>query len=396
MSINMSHVRFAAFAGLVAASASLFAEDAASAKRELSLNYANVETNLSTIRTFAEAPKTFDALNAADEDLARFGFPARPDPLAEPEHYAMWTRAMQAAKIRWRGKLKTIQAEKRPSDSPLSSERMESSVPAASVPATSTSYDWSGVVLTKNLSAYNRSQSFSDIYSLMTVQVGQLPFGAECNPNVSEVEFDQYTWVGLNGYVKNAAIQPGSSRGALWGGVWTQVQCNPYVPLPATYHAMIGWTPGLNIMAFNVNPGDMVYAEVGAPVGGTQPSYLFIEDLTTLTYTAYSVSVPAGLTYVGDTAEWIVSRPCCRASGYPLALLNTGETFFDGGAALDYAGHTLYPGSQAASTQLLTMRDDYNDQSIELVNQGATGYEGNHGVMLQTTGCAWSGPCPVR
>lgn len=396
MFAKMSHLRFAALAGLVAASGSLFAEDTALAKRELSLNYANLETNLPAIRTYAEAPKSFDAANASDEDLARFGFPARPDPQAEPEHYAMWTRAMQAARIRWRGQIRPVPAEKTSSDSPLSSERMESSVVPASIPATSASYNWSGVVLTKSLSAYSRAQSFSDIYSLMSVPVGQLPFETGCNPNVDDPEFDQMTWVGLNGYVKNAGIQPGPARGALIGGVWTLVECGPYGPFYTGYFATFGWTPGFNFYAFNVHPGDMVYAEVGAPAGGTQPSYLFIEDLTTLTYAAYSVSVPPEYTYVGDTAEWIVSRPCCRASGYPNPLLNTGETFFDGGAALDNAGNTLYPGSQATSTQILTMRDDDNDQNIELVNQGATGYEGNHGLMFQTTGCAWSGPCLVK
>ena len=397
MFARMSHLRFAAVAGLAAASASLFAQNAASAKRELSLNYANLGTNVSTIRTFAEAPKNFDAVNASDEDLARFGLPARPDPQAEPEHYAVWTRAMQAAKVRWHGQVKTIQTEKRPSESPLSSERMEPSVVAAAAPATPTSYDWSGVVLTKNLNAYSPSQSFGDIYSLMTVQVGQLPFETGCNPNVVEPEFDQLTWVGLNGYVKNAGIQPGPTRGALIGGVYSFIQCNIFGNASQPYYyATYGWTPGANFLAFPVRPGDMVYTEVGAPVGGTQPSYLFIEDLTTLTYAAYTVGVPAGYTYVGDTAEWIVSRLCCRASGYPYALLNTGETFFDGGAALDNAGNTLYPGSQDASTQVLTMRDDYNDQNIELVYQGASGYEGNHAVMLQTTGCAWSGPCVVR
>ena len=384
-----------ALASLVAASTSLFASDAASAKRELSLNYANLETNVSTIHTFAEAPKNFDAVNADDEDLARFGLPARPDPQEEPEHYAMWTRAMQAAKIRWHGQLKPNPAEKGPLDTPLSTERMEPLAVAAPLPSRSTSYNWSGVVLTKNLSAYSRTQSFGDIYSLMTVQVGQLPFGTGCNPNVDAPEFDQYTWVGLNGYIKGAGIQPGPTRGALVGGVRSLVQCNPYVPFFTAYYAIVGWT-GSELVAFDVHPGDIVYAEVGAPAGGTQPSYLFIEDLTTLTYTAYTIGVPSRYTYIGDTAEWIVSRPCCRASGYPNPLLNTGETFFDGGAALDNAGNTLYPGSQATSTQLLTMRDDYNDQNIELVYQGASGYEGNHGVMLQTTGCAWSGPCPVK
>lgn len=382
--------------GVITVSSPLFSADTTSLQTELTANYANFATNVSSIRSFAEAPKNFDMINASDDERAHFGFPARPDSKAEPEHYAQWARAMQAAKIHWQGQLKLAPSSKNSVDTSLTTETVEAqTTTAATGPTSSTSLDWSGVVLTKNLSSYSPTQSFRDIYSLITVQVAQLPFGGSCNPNVGETEFDQMSWVGLNGYIKGAAIQPGSRRGALMGGVWSFIQCSPYVPDYTGYFATFGWS-GANYFAFPVNPGDIVYTEVTAPAGGTQPSYLFIEDLTTLTYNAYTVSVPSGYTFVGDSAEWIVSRPCCRASGYPYELLNTGETFFDGGAALDNAGHTLYPGSQEPSTQLLTMRDDYNSQPIQLVYQGAAGYEGSHAVMLQTTGCVWSGGCVVK
>ena len=381
---------------LIAGSIPLFSADTTSIQMELTANYANLGTNISSIRSFAEAPKNFDVINASDDERARFGFPTRPDPKAEPAHYAQWTRAMQAAKIHWQGQLKAAPSPKSSADTSLATETVEpQAATAATGPTSSTSLDWSGVVLTKNLNGYSPTQSFRDIYSLITVQVAQLPFGGSCNPNFGETEFDQISWVGLNGYVKGAAIQPGSNRGALMGGVWSFIQCSPWVPNYTGYFATFGWT-GANYLAFPVHPGDIVYTEVTAPAGGTQPSYLFIEDLTTLTYNSYTISVPSGYTFVGDSAEWIVSRPCCRGTGYPYELLNTGETFFDGGAALDNAGKTLYPGSQDPSTQLLTMRDDYGSQNIQLVYQGASGYEGSHAVMLQTTGCVWSGGCVVK
>jgi hypothetical protein len=77
---------------------------------------------------------------------------------------------------------------------------------------------------------------------------------------------------------------------------------------------------------------------------------------------------------------------------WPLA--NTGSIFFDGGAVENQSGALFYPGSQAALTQVLTMTDDAGDQAIELTNQGSgTGYEGEHALFFQTTGCAWSGGC---
>ncbi|MGA8438341.1 MAG: hypothetical protein WB762_14400 [Candidatus Sulfotelmatobacter sp.] len=99
---------------------------------------------------------------------------------------------------------------------------------------------------------------------------------------------------------------------------------------------------------------------------------------------------------VGNRADWIVDRICCDGPTpngvWPLA--NTSAIFFDGGAVQNGSGARFYPGSQASSTQILTMTDDAGDQSIELVNQGSgTSYEGEHGLFFQTTGCAWSGGC---
>jgi hypothetical protein len=357
--------------------------------RELYLNTATVATNIAGVQTFAEPPSNFDPVNASDEDLAQYGFPARPDVQAEPDHYAAWKRAMLAAKKRWHGELKSIPTMKQPSESPLANLMMEktSSDVVTPGPVTATSFNWSGVVLTKNLTKYNPKNSFRDIYSFFTVATGELPFGATCDL------YNQMTWIGLDGYVKNYAIQPANYLYSLLGGLYSSWDCTTGRPY---YNAFFGWDPTLFQSAFAVNAGDIVYAEVGAPPNGNQPSYLFLEDLTTLTYQSFSVQLPYGETFIGNTAEWIVERHCCRNDGYPYPLLNTIDTFFDGGAALDYAGNTLYPGSQATTTQVLTMRDDDNDENIELIYQGSSGYEGQHGLLLQTTGCAYTGGCTEK
>jgi len=74
-------------------------------------------------------------------------------------------------------------------------------------------------------------------------------------------------------------------------------------------------------------------------------------------------------------------------------LANTIGISFEGAAASNGSGKTFYPGSQATSTAILTMRDDGNTQNIEIVNQGNSGFQGQHSLFLQTTGCAYTGGC---
>jgi hypothetical protein len=342
---------------------------------------ATVATNIPRIRTFAEAPQGFDPLAAADAELAAYGFPPRPDPTAEPDHYALWKRVMSAARIHWHGALETVPTAR---GAPAPGIGVEASSPQAAIAAAkSTSINWGGVVLTKALTKWNAGQSFRDIYTIMTVPVGQPAFGAaECDDHFTR------TWAGLNGYAKNSVTQPGAGQGALIGGFQVYTSCSS---ADTNYYAIFGWEPADLQVAFFVNPGDLVYTEVASPPQGVYDSYLFIEDLTTLTYSAYSI--PVSYTFIGNSAEWVVERPCCESGGIPYPLVNSIATYFDGGAALDNAGHTLYPGSQASSTQVITMRDDAGDQTILDVSTGSAGYEGLHGISLATTGCAYAGGC---
>ena len=74
-------------------------------------------------------------------------------------------------------------------------------------------------------------------------------------------------------------------------------------------------------------------------------------------------------------------------------LPNTIDISFEGAEVLNSSGAAFYPGSQATSTVVMTMRDDNNTQPIELVNQGSTGFQGLHSLLFQTTGCAYTGGC---
>ena len=87
-----------------------------------------------------------------------------------------------------------------------------------------------------------------------------------------------------------------------------------------------------------------------------------------------------------------VCKQSRRRSYLPLA--NTISIFFDGGAALALNGKTYYPGASSAATVVMTMMDDLDSQNIEIVSQGSgAGSEGQHALMFQTTGCAFTGGC---
>ena len=52
-----------------------------------------------SIHTYPEPPKGFNPVTATDVELATYGFPPRPDKQTDPDHYALWERAMRAARF---------------------------------------------------------------------------------------------------------------------------------------------------------------------------------------------------------------------------------------------------------------------------------------------------------
>jgi Peptidase A4 family len=349
------------------------------ATRNLYVSAANVPTNIAGVNTFATPPEGFNALVATDEELATYGLPLRPDKQLDAQHYASWERAMAAAKIRWNGELKPIPSSRRGvmQVNRSSSQQLEAQLTG---PKNVSTFNWSGVALTNTLKKWNAKTSIYDIYSVFSVPTSQLPFGspAQCTTPY----WTELSWVGLDGY--NPFLV---DNGALQGGMESVIDCG--VPTPV-YYAYIGWG-NLNTV-FRVNGGDVMYVEVSNSLGGLNPGYVFVEDLSTLTYNAYSVPND-GIPLVGNSAQWVVERLCCGNTGYPYPLLNTISIFFDGGAALNLSGRVFYPGSNASSTVIMTMVDDGDTQNIEVVNRGSVGYEGEHGLWFQDVGCAFAGGC---
>jgi hypothetical protein len=358
------------------------------AVRAIYLSAANVPTNIAGINTYPEPPRGFNPLTASDEELASYGFPIRPDKQADPDHYRMWERAMIAAKIRWHGELKTRALPDHGMPLVPPAHTAQGVQPQTATKASNT--EASGVILNSGVSKWG-SGSFADMWSVINVPVVTQPFA---NGSCADGWYYSMSLVGIDGYVfyspatGHPLFQPGETT-----GVEEAFYC--YTGGPSMYAAVFGWGTVLN-QAFALNPGDSFYTEIHA-FGGCNNGSAFIEDLRTLTYNSYTLSNPcfAGA-QTGRYANWIVFRPPFGNGGQtdglsPLA--NTINISFDGAEVLNLAGKPFYPGSQATSTQVLTMTDSGMDQATELVNQGSTGFQGQHSLFFETTGCAYTGGC---
>lgn len=352
------------------------------------MSAASVPTNISGVYTYPEPPNNFSPLTASNEELATYGFPTRPDKQADPDHYTLWERAMKAAKHRWNGELKPLRINARASTGPAlkpAEDQLSAAATAATGPIKANNEQASGVLLNNGLTHWSSTSSFTDIWSVITVPVTQLPF--DNTTGCTGSNYWSVSLVGIDGYRFGSLFQPEEAVGVL-----QRINC------PQTYtinSAVFGWEEAFQT-AFSLNPGDAFYTEVHA-FGGCNNGSAFIEDLTTLTYNAYTITNPCDTVQNGRTANWIVYRPPfgnkSQLIGGNSPLANTLQISFDGAEVLNTSGTAFYPGSQATSTVVMTMREDSDTEAIELVNQGSSGYQGLHSLWFQTTGCAFTGGC---
>jgi hypothetical protein len=382
--------------GLSLSSLATAESDAAQAIRA---SGANVPTNIPGVYTYAEPPKEFNPVTAADVELATYGFPPRPDKQANPDGYAVWERVVKAAKIHWNGELKPLPTHGRERIPAGSSPMSHAAQPQATGPLQVATINTSGVVLTNKQLKWSDVNSFDAVYATFSVPTPALPYGITCSPPGSYgVGAEEYSLVGIDGLFVGDGVEGANPafEAGLAGGVYELSGCGQG---DAAALAVFGYFwpgySGQRYAAFNPNIGDVFFADVFAT--GPNNAYVYLSDLTTYTAAEYSVSTP-GL--IGQNVAWMVSRSCCdNPNLYGTSqLANTASVFFDNG----YAGtanetaqgkFTHYPGSQATSTRILTMTDDKGDQSIETVTQGSAGNEGLHALSFTTVNCAYSGGC---
>jgi hypothetical protein len=337
---------------------------------------AAVRTNIDGVRTFVAPPANFDAVNATDETLATYGFPPRPNKDTDPVSFARWAKAMVASKVRWTGELKRTGAYSRPARPAAPPATAAAATAGSATPATLFYYNWSGFVNTNTLTKYNAKTSFYYVVSEFNVPA--------VNPPSCDGGYDwEVSWNGIDGNQDgNALLQGGSS---------SQVYCKG-TDESWSYYAWVEWWPAYSILEeFTVNPGDDMYVETW-DTSATQ-GYVYLVDETTGVSGIYGLTPNGGAGLIGNSAEYIVERPCCRSGNdYPLA--NYVWDFWANSWAYNFTTYdagkatTFYPGSTAATTDLVEM---VNDQDSEVISIPTA--QGKYGVFFEATGCTTGGGC---
>jgi hypothetical protein len=284
---------------------------------------------------------------------------------------------MALAKIHWNGELRALPGGglKIPSGSPPLPEEDQSET---SGPKQIQTNNASGVIVASGQKAFTEN-SITGVSSHITVPTVEAP-----SSDIVSCPAEGYVViaaVGIDGFVFNTGDGYGYDP-QLEAGLYEQLSCYNDLYYFATFAFQ-----GVYNVAFDVNPGDVFNAAANT-LGGSR-SDVFLQDLITETYASYNVAT-SGI--VGATANWTVERLCC-SNNEPIALANTVSIAFGYAIAGSESEKFFYPGSQAKTTEVLTMTDDAGDQGTEIVIQGSAGNEGLRGLWFETTGCASIGGC---
>ena len=150
-------------------------------------------------------------------------------------------------------------------------------------------------------------------------------------------------WVGLDGDGSSDVLQDGTEQEIETYSVldisWTATN----------YYAWTEWFP-LNeqqISNFPVNPGDEIYAYSYIGTGDIpningNTGYFFMENLTTGHSVSLSTAIPKGVTFHGNSAEWVMERPAVNnnltdLADYRTANMSSAYMLRNGGTFMAYS-----------------------------------------------------------
>ncbi len=313
-----------------------------------------IKTNLAGVTTIAAPPEGFDPLMASDSDLAYFGFPPRPDPSADEKAYASWRRAMLAASSR-------ITPALEPSEAVTGAAKETSPRPEVA-PTALNSYNWSGDVGFSGTNSYGSSSFYFAIAEYMVPRVRQ-PLG-KCSGGWDYAQ----AWVGIDGWGSGDVLQAGTEMDAYCHGSNTSEK----------YYFWYGWYPNgqTRVSNLSVEPGDQVYVEVWNTTATAGHAYLF--NYRTNKTVTINFSAPAGTTLVGNSTEWIISRPTVK--GILAQLSGFNAQYFSSAYAGTFASTVVV--ADGSSTFPVTMLDDQTNAETYTTLLGPEAF------LVQTEGTA--------
>lgn len=132
--------------------------------------------------------------------------------------------------------------------------------------------------------------------------------------------YEVAVWVGIDGwYGTTDVLQAGTTSAVtVSGGKVTGTSYFPWIEWFGN-----NWQPESD---FTVSPGDSILCTVCAPFSNTHGTAMFT-NLTTSTSANYGIEPPAGVSLIGNVAEWIVEDPGqLNKQLYPFP--NYGQTTF--------------------------------------------------------------------
>lgn len=308
-----------------------------------------VPTNLPGVRAFTQPPAAFDARLASDEELAAWGYPARPNITASSAERARWEQQVNPTLRRIVPYLEQREGRyHRPVSGLTMGERQSRTNTIAA-----TSSNWSGMVLVPASGA----QPYSSVRSAWIVPaVKQAPGTCSGNWDYSS------QWVGLGGFNDAFLLQAGSAA---------NVFCDIGGNIPE-YFPWIEWLPAAETVLYEnashallpFASGDYVVVTITATNWNsgvsTSGTLVFVDNTqgwsVSLTFTAASLG---GSQVTGQAAEWIVERTDVNGSFATLPDYVANAWAFARAQDLGAAYH--YPGTPGTSSAYqLTMLDDSN------------------------------------
>ena len=238
-------------------------------------------------------------------------------------------------------------------------------------------YNWSGVANTiPGLTSWNGQSSFYYVISEFNVPVAEQAFTGT-GGYVCDGGWDwEVSWNGIDGFNNGDVLQ---------GGSLSMAYCNG--GSRSTYYCgCVEWYPSYNILCqFEVNPGDDIFVETWGT--SSTNGYVYIQDNTLGLYSVVNLQPTQAPYLVGNSAEYIVERPCCT-NGHYVTLANYVQDFWASNYAYTFADSLEYPGSTDTSTYLINM---VNDQDSQIISAAYTA--GNYGIVFQDGNCAFVGGC---
>ncbi|MGH6850200.1 MAG: G1 family glutamic endopeptidase, partial [Methylocella sp.] len=137
---------------------------------------------------------------------------------------------------------------------------------------------------------------------------------------------------------------------------------------------------------YDVNPGDDMVVETYAT--GPQNGYVFVHDLTLNIYADVNLVPTEGPYLVGNSAEYVVERPCCNGANF-YALANYISDFWASNYAYTNAGKLRTPGQTGPHTAIMTMVADDGVTAISYPAEVGPPYQ----IWFADENCAYTGGC---